>query len=91
MQTLSRDVERREKQAAKAITRLTETSGRLEDTERHKSIVMQQLTDITGKYERTCADLDRSLMELRYAQLAVEAGERKREEGRILSQEPLRQ
>ena len=51
LQTLARDLDNREKQAAKAITQLKDTSDKLEETDKQRMILTQQLDDTTRKLQ----------------------------------------
>ena len=90
-QTLARDLESREKQAAKAITQLKETSDKLEETERQKAMMTQQLEDVTKKLSDVSKELEKTLQELRGTQLSLQDAEKKKDEFKGRAQETVRQ
>ena len=90
-QTLARDLESREKQAAKAITQLKDTSDKLGETERQKAIITQQLDDVTKKLGDVSKELEKTLQELRGTQLSLQEAEKRKEEFKGRAQETVRQ
>ena len=90
-QTLTKDLENREKQTAKLINQLKDISDKCEDTERHKNHLLVQVEDTGVKLRESNRELEKALTELRNTQLALTEAEKKRDEFKGRAQETVRQ
>jgi len=90
-QTITKDLENREKQTAKLINELKGMTDKCEDSDRHKNHLMVQVEDTAGKLRDTSRELDKALTELRNTQLALADAEKKRDEFKGRAQETVRQ
>lgn len=90
-QTLAKDLDTRERQAAKVITQLKETSDKLTETERQRSLATQQLEDATKKLQEVSRDLEKTTHELHNTQLQLQGSEKKKDEFKGRAQETVRQ
>ena len=90
-QTLTKDLDNREKQTAKLITQLKEVSDKYDDTDRHKTHLLVQVEDTVAKLRDSNRELEKTLTELRNTQLALAEAEKKRDEFKGRAQETVRQ
>lgn len=90
-QTLTKDLENREKQTAKLITQLKEVSDKYDESERQKGQLIAQFDDTAQRFKDCNKELDRVSNEFRSTQQALQEMERKRDEFKGRAQETVRQ
>lgn len=91
MQTLTKDLDNREKQAAKLITQLKEMSDKFEASDRQKNQLQTNYDDTSNKVKEVTKDLEKTTNELRNTQLSLHESEKKKDEFKARAQETVRQ
>ena len=90
-QTLTKDLDNREKQAAKLITQLKEVSDKFEAADRQKNQLQTQFDESSNKVKEVTKDLEKTTNELRNTQLSLHESEKKKDEFKGRAQETVRQ
>ncbi|CAG2208568.1 CEP128 [Mytilus edulis] len=91
MTTLTKDLDNREKQAAKLITQLKEMSDKFEASDRQKNQLQTNYDDSSNKVKEVTKDLEKTTNELRNTQLSLHESEKKKDEFKARAQETVRQ
>lgn len=90
-QTLTKDLDNREKQAAKLITQIKDISDKFENSDRQKNQLQTQFDDASNKVKDITKDLDKTNNELKNTQLSLLESEKKKDEFKARAQETVRQ
>ncbi|CAG5134846.1 unnamed protein product, partial [Candidula unifasciata] len=91
IETLSKDLDNRERQSAKVITQLKEYTDKFEDSDRQRNFLSQQLEDAQKKLNNATKELEKTVHELHSTKVALTNSEKKLDEVKCRAQETVRQ
>ena len=91
IQVLNKDLDVREKQAAKMVTQLQETMDKYETLEQSRHTTLVQLEDTLKKLQTTTLEVESLQTELTSVQAQFSESESKREDIKIRAQETVKQ